>query len=179
VAKILKSSVWIPVALAAVLFGAAAIRAPGEHRGPCVVLSGADSTIADARCVRITTLEDWAALWREHQGLPPRPKSENRKPYEVDLPQVDFTTHVVIGVFEGETVNSRGLTAVALESAEGRSILRYESQSYQTMEEVDHVRPYGFFVLPRTGEALDLEEQLGMPGGASRIEPRQSFPALP
>ncbi|HZL99256.1 MAG TPA: hypothetical protein VFD43_03300 [Planctomycetota bacterium] len=154
----------------------AAATGPAADAGPCVLLTGADSAIREPRIVLVTTADQWAALWLEHRGLP------ERVPYDTyynpaGLPEIDFATHAVVGVFDGEGHNCAGLRTEALVPGPGETTLRYSSKSYQTLGEAEPTRPYGFFVLPRPAGALQVEEQLYSMAGPSRIEPRASFPA--
>jgi hypothetical protein len=110
---------------------------------PLVTISGANSHVTTARCVRITTHEEWAALWLEHVGLPPKSKYDlyfNK----AGLPVVDFEHCIVVAVFLGATNNCAGVSAVAgpvldpeaetqAPVASGDEVLRLSWHGYQTL----------------------------------------------
>ena len=177
----LTASKWtlcLDLALASLAFAAVRPSAPAD-RGPCLLLTGANSAVREARVELVSTSEDWARLWLEHRGAPPVERYDlflNK----AGLPVVDFETHVVVAVFVGETANVAGLRVEAVEPGEAsdHATLRYASNSYQTLGESEPARPFGFFVLPRGDRPLVVEEQLYSMVGPTRIEMRASFPGL-
>ena len=149
---------------------------------PCVALSGADSEVAAAECHRVTNLADWAALWLKHLG---RAGSGKYDLYydKLGLPLVDFDRYMVMAIFEGQTWNCAGLTAVSIEENPDRVVLRFVRKSYQTLGPDGggrKVTPYGFFVVPRSTKRFVIEEDVhGLIGGAPEWKERATFPALP
>jgi hypothetical protein len=167
--------------------------APAATVAPFVTLSGANSHVTEARCLRITTADDWAAIWLEHVGEPPKPQY-NLYFNKAGLPVVDFERCMVIAVFAGASGNCAGVSAVAgpLEDPEaetktpvaaGDMVLRLAWHEYQTAGPdgggVD-ANPFGFFVVPRTQAPLVVQDRV-MPlgGGHGRLEQRALLPALP
>jgi hypothetical protein len=63
------------------------------------VANGQQSAIEQRRDIVVRTAAEWKALWREHAPNEP-------------LPAVDFTTHMVVGVFAG--MRSTGGHAVTI-----------------------------------------------------------------
>lgn len=176
-----KLGVDVTAALAAILCGAA-LAPSADEQGACVLLTGADSVIGQPRVVLVTAPQEWASLWLEHRGLPEDARYDfffNR----AGVPEVDFATHVVVAVFSGSLTNAAGLKLDALETAEGRTTLRYAAKSYQTLvepgAEAAAARPFGLFVVPRFEGPLQVEEQLYSMLGPSRVEARASFPTPP
>jgi len=148
---------------------------------------GSYSAIKAGRCVRVTTPEEWAALWAEHCG----DKVERDSYNEVVVPQVDFRQCTIVAIFHGETVNTRSEQLVAVDEFEGEVRVRYEDRSYQTAsafpketklkpgETIDEAvkrslnegpkpgdpewgggnrtTPYGIFVLPHSDKPVVIE----------------------
>jgi len=180
----LTASKWtlcLDLALATLAFAAVRPAAPAD-RGACLLLTGANSAVREARVELVSTTEDWARLWLEHRGAPPVERYDlflNK----AGLPVVDFETHVVVAVFVGETANVAGLRVEAVEpagAAEPSSdhvTLRYAANAFQTLGEAEPGRPFGFFVLPRPDRALQVEEQLYSMVGPTRVEQRARFEA--
>jgi hypothetical protein len=155
---------------------------------PLVTLSGAQSHVSEERCVRITTQEEWAALWLEHLGHPAKPK------YDIyfnkaGLPVVDFEHCMVVAVFGGEGSNCAGVSAVAgaLEDpdaetltpvANGEEVLRLSWHSYQSSDRADPVCTFGFFVLPRSSAPLVVQDRsMRRGGGRGQLVERARLPA--
>lgn len=167
-------SLCLELALAAGAVAVAGSWLLPADRGACVVLTGAQSAVQQARVVLVTSPEALASLWLEHRGLPSQAKYDFYFD-KAGVPQVDFATHVVVAVFVGERSNTAALRLDSLETDEGVTTLRYAANSYQSGETADEAHPYGFFVLPRPDEALQVDEQLYAMTGPSRIEPRAIF----
>jgi|GEM_PF-1249444 len=168
--------------------------APGATLAPFVTLTGADSHVTEARCLRITSADEWATTWLEHVGAPPKPKYDAYY-NKAGLPVVDFEHCMVIAVFAGATQNTAGASAVSgpLEdpaadvktpTAEGDDVLRLSWHSYQTMGPderggAEDVTPFGFFVVPRSAAPLVVQDrQMPMGGGRGRLVERARLPAL-
>jgi hypothetical protein len=199
----MRRSPWQLVAATAALATLLAARSPdpapdGGALQPLVTLTGADSRITDARCLRITTPEEWAALWLEHLGHAPVARYDTFH-NEAGLPIVDFDTCMVVAVFAGATENCAGFEVwrdKAQDGAEpagvddarhvpagpGERAFRYSRHSYQTVGPDGGGRaatPYAFFFLPRTPAPLLVQEvPLSMGGRPVRHIERGRFPAL-
>ncbi|HEX5011529.1 MAG TPA: hypothetical protein VFY71_14125 [Planctomycetota bacterium] len=165
---------------------------PGTTLTPLVTITGRESHVTEARCLRVTSADEWAALWLEHVGEPPNPEYNQHKLYfnKAGLPVVDFERCLVVAVFRGAGSNCAGVSAVAgpLEDpeaetktpvAEGDEVLRLSWHSYQSGTPADSVSPFGFFVLPRNSAPLVVQDRrMPMGEGHGRIEERARFPAL-
>jgi hypothetical protein len=180
------------VLLIALLAAAPAPSAGTSVLQPMVTISGANSHITTARCLRITTQEAWAALWLEHLGETPKPKYDLYY-NQAGLPVVDFEHCMVVAVFQGATSNCAGVSAVTgpLEDPEaetktpvasGDEVLRLSWHGYQTMGPdggAVGASPFGFFVLPRTEAPLVVQDrEMPLGGGHGRIVERARLPAL-
>jgi len=177
-------------ALLIVALCAAPRPAPATTLAPFVTLSGADSRVTDARCLRITTADEWAATWLEHVGAPPKPKYDLYY-NKAGLPVVDFERCMVIAVFAGATANTAGVSAhggpltdpdakVQTPTAEGDDVLRLSWHGYQSGIPADSVTAFGFFVVPRSTAPLVVQDrEMPMGEGRGRIVERARFPALP
>jgi hypothetical protein len=100
-----------------------AVRADGPQPvllAPFVTLTGTNSHVAGKRCVRITTQEEWIALWLQHVGAPPK-AHYNLYGNPSGVPVVDFGRCMVIALIEGSSRNSWGYEAESAgnESAQG------------------------------------------------------------
>ena len=148
---------------------------------PCVVLTGADSHLAECQYHRITCMDDWSKLWQKHKG------QANEREYDLyydrlGLPVVDFERYMVIAIFQGSGWNSAGLKAIAISEQQDRIVFRFKDKSYQPAGQYgggQRVTVYGFFVLPRSPKSVVLEEAvqqyLGTP---AEWKVRITFPRL-
>lgn len=134
---------------------------------PYVVLSGAHSHITNAAYHRVTSRQDWTELWLEHVGDRPSPQYSqyyNR----AGVPDVDFSTCMVIAVFMGSGWNNAGLTVLSTRKRNGEMVIGFDTKHYQSRETGDEVTPYGFFIIPLTEQAVQL--QINKQSYRSRIE---------
>jgi hypothetical protein len=167
--------------------------APAATLAPLVTLTGASSHVTEARCLRITTTDEWTATWLEHVGAPPKPKYDLHF-NTAGLPVVDFERCMVIAVFDGATGNTAGVSAfsgplvdpaaeVKTPTADGDDVLRLSWHGYQTTGPDGGgvaVTPFGFFVVPRSSAPLVVQDrEMPLGGGHGRIVERARFPALP
>jgi len=163
--------------------------APATTLAPFVTLSGADSRVTDARCLRITTADEWAATWLEHVGASAKPKYDlfyNK----AGLPVVDFEQCMVIAVFAGARGNCAGVSAwtgpiedpeadTKTPVAAGDEVLRLSWHNYQTSAGGVDATPFGFFVVPRSPAPLVVQDrQMPMGGSHGHILERARLPAL-
>jgi hypothetical protein len=192
---------WLAAAALAVLLAGAALTAAvtaQERTGstklePYAVLSGCDSAVERREYHRITNRDDWLALWRRNDG-------EKREPWQrasyerwvLGLPEIDFERCMVVAVLEGST-DFTGVSLVSCvddgevvrfrflagwqrdpifpspppEDPEGKSVPpRFHPR------EIEDPSPYDFFVLPRSGRPLVIEEKVstGEKGGWRFVE---------
>jgi hypothetical protein len=165
-----------------VLIDATAQEPAGTPVSPCVVITGADSHVAQRRYQRITSADKWTRVWQEHKGQ--KPTGQYDLFYDpLTLPQVDFDRYMVIAVFQGSGWNNAGLRAFSLADEDTRILLRFANKSYQTGGADGggkKVTAYGFFVVPRSAKPVVLEEnaQQYKRGKPPVWEERITFPKL-
>ncbi len=139
--------------------GQAVDRTSGDSQ-PCVTLTGADSHVTERGYHRIMSTEEWVRVWQKHKGE--KQDGEYNFHYNpLGLPVVDFERYMVVGIFEGSSWNSAGLTTVSIDEEKTRIVFRFDSKSYQTTGPDgggQKVTVYGFFVIPRSTKRLVLEE---------------------
>lgn len=149
---------------------------PAPTLAPLVTLSGADSAVREARCVRVSAPEAWVALWLEHAGH--AADADYSLYYNpAGVPAVDFARCEVVAVFGGATANIAGYDALpaAAPAAAGAAVLVVQSRSYQTAGPAPdggarRATPFGFFVVPRVAGPLRVEQHLPrMGGGTGRV----------
>ena len=122
---------------------------------PVVSWSGPSSRISDRAYLRMIKQNDLLRTWYDHLGT--QPKSGGRHDRSVDpvVPEVDFDSHMVIGIFQGNTYNSDGVFIDSIEETDDALIVKFDEQSYQTdapmgQDQGDRVTPFGIFVIPRS-----------------------------
>ena len=88
------------------------------------VAEDAFSGVHEAKTVVVRDANAWAALWAAH--------SNGRSPAPA-MPQVDFSTSLVVAVFAGQTGNGCRQARIDKVSAEaGKIVVRYEERDLQT-----------------------------------------------
>lgn len=129
--------------------------APARKVRPYVAWSGPDSRIDKGEYLRVANADDWRRLWARHMGL-----VDAGGLYGPTIPEVDFDQCMVVAVFEGTTMNTRGVTVVSVTEEKDRLLLRYDVQarSYQSGVPGDRVTPFGIFVFPRCDRPVVIEE---------------------
>jgi hypothetical protein len=144
--------------------GNAAPQAAGKGAfDPLVSWYGPKSAIREAKFTRVTNAEQWAKLWEEHEG----------KPTAVDnvgapfIPRINFEKCMVIGVFQGATVNSNGVLIEGVAEEPDCIRVRYGEMTYQTAGGLNgggggavKVTPFGIFVVPRSNKPIVIEENV-------------------
>jgi len=132
----------------------------GKLVKPCVVISGADSHVAERRYHRITSADEWTRVWQEHKGQTVTGQYDLF--YDpLTLPSIDFDRYMVIGIFEGKSWNNAGLMAVSISEGADRIVFRFTDKGYQTAGPGGggkKVAVYGFFVVPRSTKPVVLEQ---------------------
>ena len=148
----------LPLAAIAV---AALAPAPSKTNplAPFVSFIGPTSAVETREITRITTQDDWSALWQRHTGKAEATVNLGRP----IIPEIDFSRCTVLAVFHGKSKNSNGNEVVEVERKGDRVVVRYDSRSYQTasFDGPDHgvdCTPYGIFILPRHEQPLIVEE---------------------
>jgi hypothetical protein len=157
---------WIVLLLAAAcgsLVCGPGIAEPGEAAGTGdskqisspVSWWGARSRIAEPTCARITSENEWRALWLRHIGV--EAKNHDDLHNDPSIPKVDFGTHMVVAIFGGAINNTQGLYLWSATETAEQFTLRYSVQLYNNIRN-DPTTPYGIFVLPRSEKRLVIEE---------------------
>jgi hypothetical protein len=150
------------------------------RRAALVEITGANSKIERREFHRIMTSQDWLDLWSRHTG-----EDKEMLTWSGAYPQVDFTRCMVVAVFRGKAINSRGepLTEAVLE--DGALHLRTQSASYQTAsddgtpDKGDSVRPFGIWVLERSTKPIVIERDVrSLKNQAPRWKEQASFEAV-
>jgi hypothetical protein len=108
--------------------------------------TGENSRVTRAQTRLVYDDEGWTALWNEHAGTA--------------APAVNFEREIVLAVFGGDKLNSRGYTVREILQGEYRYTLRLEEEHFQTAgPDGGGVRcaPFAMFALPRTEAAIHME----------------------
>lgn len=113
--------------------------ASGEER------SGDDSRIDEASYLRIASAEDWKALWRRHADAEP--------------PDVDWSRHEVVAVFQGDGISHGVQFGDAFEDDETVTV-RFCGVYKQTMGPAPRTAAFGMIVLPRSKKPIAVEEDV-------------------
>jgi hypothetical protein len=129
---------------------------------PCVVITGADSKVAEHSYHRITSQKEWINAWQRHKGE--KESDDYNDHYNpLGVPEVDFEKFMVIAIFQGSSFNSAGLTAVSITEAADRILFRFDDKSFQTLGGdggAQKVSVFGFFVIPRSMVSVVVEENV-------------------
>lgn len=89
------------------------------------VAEDAFSGVHDAKAVVVRDADAWAALWAAH--------ANGRSPAPV-MPQVDFSTRMVVAVFAGQTGNGcRQVRIDKISAAAGKIAVSYDERDLQTL----------------------------------------------
>ena len=121
---------------------------------PLVAMSGADSYVKTPSYQRVTTPDDWTRIWASHLGTT---KDDAYRP----LLDVDFTRCLVVVIFRGEEINTRGIQIDSAFETTESIVIRFTELGYQTAGEANNKppdRPYAFVIIPRTHKSIVLEE---------------------
>lgn len=116
---------------------------------------GSDSEVVDESCVVVTDKDAWSALWMAHTINPMDDPVDPPK-----LPEVDFDSELVVAVFGGNSVNSRGYFVHEILNARNGWVIRVDETTYQTVNKADDVTPFGIWVLPKDGGSIAVEENV-------------------
>jgi len=116
--------------------------------------TGANSGV-DTRSFRVITDDKaWTALWAEHVVR------EADERVNIQVPEVDFETEMVIAAFAGSSVNSRGFYVHELLAYGAHIIVRLDEHTYQSMGAGANVTPFGLFVVPASLLNVVVEENV-------------------
>jgi hypothetical protein len=124
---------------------------------PLITLYGRNSRIKERKLVRITTAEDWRALWREHKAGSTKPMDV---PGDMEYAELDFENIMAIAVFEGSGINCRGYSSHSINEVEGRLLVRVRAHSYQSGEDTPATQAWGILILPRSAKEVVLEHDV-------------------
>ena len=123
---------------------------------PVLFLTGADSRIAQRTYLLITDEQVWEKTWLRHRGLTAQEAFEKRQA----MIHVDFRTHLIVAVFQGQGINSRALTVEGITETDNQMLVRFDEWTFQTDARSRGVKSssYGFILLPKTTKTIVLEE---------------------
>lgn len=123
----------------------------GAHLRKLRGFSGADSNIQTKEVVAARSFEELVELWKRHA------------PGKA-VPDVDFSKEWVLGVFQGNGWNSRGVQLFEILEQQGgegqRHVVRIDETTYQSMGGGDRVTAWGIFVLNNTDDIITVEENV-------------------
>lgn len=137
---------------------------PNETDKPIVSWSGANSKIKTRQVLRISTDEQWIALWLQHTGKHGDATSYDAWSNKAEIPTIDFSRNMVIAIFDGSGVNCAGLTDASITHTAKELIIRFDFKSYGTDGDaadgsdgsVD-VAPFGLYVVSKSDKPITLQ----------------------
>jgi hypothetical protein len=128
-----------------------------------MMMHGRHSKITDQRILRITSKEEWEALWLEHRTG----SKDGRAPTGFEYVDLDFERFMVLAVFWPRD-NCDGFTADSVWEDDAQITIRLDDHSYQTgvfssstdsgVASVDSdYGPWGVLALPKSRKEIVLE----------------------
>jgi hypothetical protein len=139
----------------------------GEAPRGSMVLTGANSGVAEERLGRAIDQESWVNAWR----ILFRPSMHAK----LHRPQVDFSTKMVVYCFMGKAENVSGLVLREWKGTNSELILNIEKLDYQRLSDGrgDLTTPYAFFIVPRTSKPVLINfDQRSLADRAATRAPR-------
>lgn len=141
-----------------VAFDVVAGEAPTTQGTPLALLSGADSKVSEASYRRVTSADQWRRVWLDHLGL-------SDDTIYGPLFEVDFQRCMVLAVFRGKMVNVASERVDSVTQTERAIVVRIDDIGYQTFGfdnegGAEHVTPYAFIVLPKSGKQIVFENNV-------------------
>jgi hypothetical protein len=125
---------------------------------PLIVISGANSHVMKPLYKCITTPNELTHAWASHLG----PNGDSTSGIQIE---VDFDRCLVVVIFRGEKVNTRGIQIDSLLVNANSVVIRFDEKRYQSGRDASDKsplpppeRPYAFVVLPKTEKTIILEE---------------------
>lgn len=192
----MKTPILLLAAAAAALIIQATQLLAGEPAGqpPPVTLTGSQSQIKKPGQFRLTSDQALAEVWLRHLGR------EAQSPYDffynpAQVPEVDFTRHMVIAIFAGEGLNCAGLSGLAVLDTPDALVLRMNYKAFQSQHPGTPSCAYAFFIVPRSPKPVlvqtdkwggrqatpEWQEHARLPGeaaAASGAQPAKTGPAF-
>lgn len=129
----------------------------GVAKLPVVQWAGHDTQRRDPGFVVVANAAAWDRLWEEHTGDPIGAGALHRN----KAPKVDFERCVVVAYYRGPSTNRDGETVRDVLETDGRLRVRFVGDTFQTSGPgggAVKTRPFGIWVLPRTGKPIVIEE---------------------
>ena len=108
--------------------------------------------MTERSCFQLTTETVWNEIWQQHA-----------KDVHQPAPIVDFNANIVLALFDGQTINSRGIFASQPEGQpyDGKTFYvmpsGYQTAGFGERGGAVDVTPYGIFVLPRQSKYQVME----------------------
>lgn len=130
--------------------GGTAAAEPGKKLALAQTWKGNEGSFDKKHSALIRDAKTWRATHAKlFQGI------ESAPPATVD---VDFSTHSIVVLFGGKTVNCDGYSATAYEVDDKTTVLRITRHTYQSMGYTPPRWPYGVFVVPtEVGDTVRVE----------------------
>ena len=86
---------------------------------------------------------------------------------------------MVIAIFRGQGANNAGLKIDTIYEEKDKLVFRFQEKHYQTVNNIDKVSVYGFFVLPYTEKEIIIEKKtIFMHPNPPKVEKCIKFDAL-
>ena len=133
------------------------MKAEAAGAKPLIALHGRNSKIKKPKVVRITTAEDWQALWMEHKTGSAKPTDI---PGDLEYADLDFKKVMAIGMFQGEGSHFAGFSSHSISEVEGRILVRVTAHTYQSGPETPATQAWGILILPRSDKEVVLEHDV-------------------
>ena len=139
------------------LLSAAICPGAGPDNKPLLTLYGRNSKITERKVLRVTSEQEWKALWMEHKTGSPDPKAP---PGDLEYANLDFGKVMALAVFEGEASNCAGYTAHSISEDQKRITVRLKAHKYGSLVETPATQAWGILVLPRSGKEIVVERDV-------------------
>ncbi len=162
-------------AIAMVLALIAQMQAEQKNFQPVDVLSGTDSAIERTFATMVTTEKQFIQLWREHKEIFEDPQSLDRTiQLEAQVPKVDFSKHIVLAYFAGQTQGVSGYAVASIQTKGQNLIVRIAPETFSSQIGIT-ANSYGMWVFPRPKKAIEFELITGMKQGQPITKPLGRF----
>ena len=125
---------------------------------PLLFWTGINSQIKQPHYERISSSKQWKAIWLKHYGKTAQEAFTDRIPRT----EIDFERCMVLAIFQGEGINSRGLTLDSIQEESERIRVRFDEWHYQTDANggADRCQSFAFVVIPRSTKPVIVEENI-------------------
>jgi RNA polymerase sigma-70 factor (ECF subfamily) len=144
---------------------------------PIVALHGEHSKIVKEKLLRITTADDWAALWIEHNyGAEFLEKADRSAEQSVEL---SFDKVMAIAVFEGTGRQNYGFVVDSIIENDEKILVRIKKLSYSVVGDPPPCEAWGVFVVPKSDKEVIVElDARTTRTGPAKWKEWKKFPAI-